>query len=1011
MLKPLIMTIKRLLEKIALLAICVLVTQFAFSQNKVISGKVTDNGGNPVQGATVSVKGSKTGTSTDASGNFKLSVPANTSTLVISSVGYSKQEISVSGQNEVSVALATTNANLNEIVVTGYATARRKDLTGSVASIQAKDFNKGVVTNPDQLLEGKVPGLQVINSSGQPGAATVVKIRGNNSIRSGNTPLYVVDGVPLDGRSPRPGLLNNSSIGTSPDVNPLNFINPYDVQSIDVLKDASASAIYGSRGANGVIIVNTKKGNTGPTRVDVGAYFGVSNMMRNIKVLDANGYRSALKQYNASNSDSGANMDPFASILQKNAPVQNYTVAFGGSNDNGRWRASFLGSDQRGILAKSGLTKYVANFNGSQKFIDRKLSLDYNITAANFSEQIAPVSNDAGSAGNIISLALIWNPTLSLIEPNGLFNQINPSGQVNPQALSEAYNDHSSTSEFLGNLGLSYKFLPELEYKFVYGVNYGTGQRKQETQGWIKATGGNAPNNGEANVSYSQLLSQLFTNTLTYNKKVSQNLNLLALVGTEYWTTQYQGNLQYVYGFNLNLDQSNLTPNYHYYDNMQAGNQGNLRTASFKDPSVELMSYFAQAVLNWKEKFILTASFRADGSSKFGTNNKYAYFPAVAGAWNIANEDFMKNSTFFNQLKLRVGWGETGNQEFNPVDAALSTGTYNGFNNFGVNHFGNPDLKWETVSSTDIGLDFAVLNNRLFGTLDYFYKRTNDPILDFAIAEPTAGTGTIYKNMDGVQAQKAWVNNSGFEISLTGAIIAKKDFTWNMTINATYVNNEFVSPDLENVPFVKQTGALHGQGTSGAYSQVIAAGQPVDVYYLRKFNGFDQNGIAKYGANLEFSGNPNPNWYTGFSTDLNYKNWSLIINMHGSWGNLIYNNTAMSVLNISNIIGGRNIASGLVGNGESTANPITPSTRFLEDGNYIKMGNATLNYRVGNIGKYLKNLNLYLTGTNLFVISNYLGFDPEVNIDKNIGGIPSLGVDYIGYPTARTVSLGVTFSL
>src|SRR5215467_1981175 len=246
------MTINRLLSRIATIAICVLLTQFSFSQNKTITGKVADEKGNPVQGATVTVKGTKTGTSTDGNGLFKISVGPSASTLVITSVGFATQEVDISGKTDVSVSLVTTNASLNEVVVVGYGTARKKDLTGAVASVQAKDFNKGVVVNPDQLLEGKVAGLQIINSSGQPGAATVVKIRGNNSIRSGNTPLYVIDGVPLDGRSPRPGLNNNSSIGTSPDVNPLNFINPYDIQSIDVLKDASASAIYGSRGANGV---------------------------------------------------------------------------------------------------------------------------------------------------------------------------------------------------------------------------------------------------------------------------------------------------------------------------------------------------------------------------------------------------------------------------------------------------------------------------------------------------------------------------------------------------------------------------------------------------------------------------------------------------------------------------------------------------------------------------------------------------------------------------------------
>jgi iron complex outermembrane receptor protein len=310
-----------------------------------------------------------------------------------------------------------------------------------------------------------------------------------------------------------------------------------------------------------------------------------------------------------------------------------------------------------------------------------------------------------------------------------------------------------------------------------------------------------------------------------------------------------------------------------------------------------------------------------------------------------------------------------------------------------------------------VGLDFAILNNRVYGSVDYFQKKTTNPILDFAISEPTAGSGTVYKNMDGIQAQKAWVTNKGVEVYLGGAIISKKDFTWNLTLNATFVKNKFESPDLSHIPFVKNTGQLHGQGTSGAYAEVIAAGQPIDVFYLTQFAGFDQNGIGIYSADHKFSGDPNPNVYTGFSTDLNYKSWTLIINMHGSFGNKIYNNTAMSVLNISNIVGGRNIASGLVNTTESPANAITPSTRFLEDGSYVKMGNVTLGYKVGNIGKFVKGLNLYLTGSNLFVISNYKGFDPEVNIDKNIGGIPSLGVDYIGYPTARTFTLGVNFSL
>ena len=1001
----------RLLTRFGMpLFLLLLISLQGFSQNKTISGTVTDKGA-PVAGASIAAKGSTQGTSTDASGKFSINVPNSVNALIVSSVGYTSLEIDITGKTTIDISLTSLASSLNEIVVVGYGTSRRKDLTGSVASVSSKDFIKGPVTNPDQLLIGKVSGLQIINSSGQPGAATIVKIRGNNSIRSGNTPLYVIDGIPLDGRSARPGY-SASGVGQTPDANPLIFINPSDIATIDILKDASASAIYGSRGANGVILITTKKGQVGPARIDVGASVGFSGVMRDIDVLDADGYRQALTTYNAPKSDSGANINPFDEIIRKGAPTQNYSVAFGGGTDNGKYRASFYYADQQGIIRKSGLKKYVGNFNGQYKFLDRKLSIDFNVTTANVAERIAPVSQDAGSTGNIISLALIWNPTLPLVRSNGLYNQTNPSGQVNPLALSDAYNDKTNITTVLGSFAAGYKITNDLEYRMLFGLNYSSGIRKAELQGWIKATGGSADGQGAAAVLNNQLLSRTITHTLNYNKQVNSNLNLSALVGYEYWTTTYQGNGSFVSKFNLNLDQANITPHYHYYDNMQAGDQANLNSFAFKDPSVELQSYFARLVFNYRDKYLLTGTFRADGSSKFGKNNKYAYFPSVAGAWVITNEDFMANNTIFNSLKLRVGYGATGNQEFNPVDAALQTGTYNGYNNFSPNHFGNDDLKWETVTSIDAGLDFTILKSRVWGFIDYFSKKTKDPILDFVISQPTAGSGTVFKNMDGKQAQEATVTNKGVEVSLGAAIVEKKDLTWNAVLNLTFVKNKFIAEDLKTIQFIKNTGALHGQGSSGAYAEVIAHNQPIDVFFLPEFLGFDKStGIAQYGGAPVFSGDPNPTMFLGFNTDVSYKKWKLTIAAHGNFGNKIFNNTAMSVLNINNIVGGRNIASGLLGNGESTANAITPSTRFLEDGGYVKLGNATLNFNIGNLGSHIKNANVYISGNNLFVISKYKGFDPEVNVDKTLGGVPSLGVDYIGYPSARTIIFGVNFSL
>ncbi len=987
-----------------------LAAQVSFAQNRTITGKVTDSkDGSPLANVSVTVAGTRTGTQTGADGSFSISVGPNAKVLVISSAGFELQQVDIQTVTTVTVSMVpNTNTNLNEVVVTGYGTSRKRDLTGSVVSVKAKDFNQGPVTNPDQLLIGKVAGLQIINTSGQPGAATIVKIRGNNSIRSGNSPLYVVDGIPLDGRTSRPGL-NAAGLGNTPGGNPLTYINPSEITSIDILKDASAAAIYGSRGANGVVLITTRKGTIGDARIDVGVSFGVSGIMRKIKVLDASGYRSALAAYNA-HSDSGISINPFKQILNSSPATQNYSIAFGGGSANGRYRASFLYADQKGIILKSGLKKFVGNFNGQYKFLDNKLSLEYNIVAADVSEKIAPISNDAGSAGNIISLALIWNPTLVMKRDNGLYNQSNPSGQVNPLALSDAYNDIVNTTTLLASGSVGYKIIKNLEYKMLFGVNYSSGIRKQEIQGWIVALG--SPAGGAAAVNNNQLLSKTITHTLTYNAKVASKLNLNALVGYEYWSTTFQGGGTFASQFNLNQSQSNLTPHYHYYDNMQGGSQGNLSTFSFRDPSVEIQSYFARAVFNYNDKYLLTATIRGDGSSKFGANNKYAYFPSVAAAWNITNEEFMKRQKLFSQLKLRLGYGQTGNQEFNPVDAALQTGTYNGYNNFSINHFGNPDLKWETVSSVDGGIDFTILKSRVWGFIDYFSKTTKNPILDFAISQPTAGSGTIFKNMDGVQAQKATVTNKGFEISVGASIIEKKDLVWDFSMNWTIVKNQFVSSALATVPFVKNTGALHGQGSSGAYCEVLANGQPIDEFYVPQFLGFDKTtGLASYSPTPQFSGNPNPKGFYGFATDVTWKKWNLGLNFHGNYGNLIYNNTAMSVLNISNIIGGRNIASGLIGNGESTANAITPSTRFLEKGDFVKLGNATISYKLGSLGKYIKNANVYISGSNLFVISKYKGFDPEVNIDKTLNGVPSLGVDYIGFPTARTFLLGVNFSL
>jgi len=431
------MTIQRLLAKlVSLVIICVLFTQSAFSQTKSITGKVLDDKGAPLQGATVVAKGSKAGTSTDAAGSFRLTVPSNTSTLVISSIGYGNQEIDVSSSTDVSVRLTASTASLNEVVVIGYGTARRVDVTGAIASVKAKDFNP-TATTPEDLVVGKVTGVQVADNSGAPGSSINVKIRGNNSISSSSNPLYVVDGVPIDATFPvAPDKLN--VVGTIPSSNGLLFLDPANIATITIMKDASASAIYGSRGENGVVLIETNKGN-GKTQVDAGVKLITgAGLIKPLDLMNASEYRSAIAQYDIK-TDSGASVNPFKAIT-RNKPSEIYNIAINGGGENGKFRASFSATNQMGYILKSSLERYNAAFSGDHSFLDKRLKVGFNVAVSNYTLQSAPTSAEAGSNGNLISMALQWNPTLNLIE-NGQFNQTNPSGQGNPLAMSRYYDD------------------------------------------------------------------------------------------------------------------------------------------------------------------------------------------------------------------------------------------------------------------------------------------------------------------------------------------------------------------------------------------------------------------------------------------------------------------------------------------------------------------------------------------------------------------------------------------
>lgn len=991
------MNLQRLLSARWLMIAILCSSQIIYAQNKTVAGRVTDQkDGSPVAGVSVSAKGTNIGTVTGSEGKFALSVPETANTLVFSAIGFGTREETITGDSLI-VALESTAANLNEIVVIGYGTARKKDITGAVSTVSAKDFNRGALTTPSQLIQGKVAGVLVVNASGQPGAATTVRIRGNNSIRTGNQPLYVIDGVPIDGRIARPSL--NVGFGNSPASDPLYFINPFDITSMDVLKDASATAIYGSRGSNGVIMITTRKGQGGAPRIDVNASSGISRLLRKYDVLNANEYRSALQSYDFKvdtstgrlQGDFGGSEDALEAIT-RTAATQNYNVSVSGGNEAGKYRAGFGYYDQRGIILKTGLKKYTVDINGQYKFLEsKKLSLDFNVMAAHNIEDIGPVSNDAGATGNLISQALLWNPTRPLRKADGTLDR--PGGDIgNPLAMSEEFTDGVKISNILANASIGYKILDGLEYRFLYGINHQVGVRRAQLLRTTQVEG--AQNRGIALYGNNELNTQLFTHTLNYIKDFSEAFSLNALLGYEHQEYNWRG--ASISGQDFASDDVSYT------NILQSASQSSIRTSSFADPLSELQSFFGRAIVSLQDKYTLTATLRADGSSKFGKNNRYGYFPSFAAAWDISREPFLQGSGVFNQLKFRIGYGLTGNQEF-PAGSAQEQYTL-GQGSVALANVANPDLKWEATKQFNAGIDFDILKGRLFGSLDVFHKNTSDLLFNFASIQPAP-------------ASRYWINlpgkliNKGIELALNTTLLRANDMNWGFGVNASLLRNELQD---YNGPTVL-TGALSGQGLSNTFSQRLASGKPLNSFFVREFTGLDDNGLSTYsdkGNTSYFLGDPNPNVLLGISTDFNYKNWTIIVNANGALGHQIYNNTLNSVLPITNL-GSRNIDASLIGGAvkENLTNAITPSSRYISDGDYLKLANASISYRLGNIGNTIKNLNISLTGQNLFIITGYKGFDPEVNTDKAVEGVPSFGIEYIPYPPARTILLGVNFSL
>ncbi len=964
------------------------------AQNTV-TGTVTDESGVPLPGVNVVVQGTSKGVVADFDGNFSIEASVG-EVLKISFLGMETKNITIENYNPLTVVLLADAEELESIVVVGYGTQKRKDVTGAISSIKSEDFNKGVVANAGQLLQGKVSGVNVTSASGEPGSSQDIIIRGVGTLRSGSTPLYVIDGFPID----------NSGNGMS--TNPLNFINPQDIASIDVLKDASAAAIYGARAANGVIVITTKKGRTGKTQMNLSVSTAFSTLSNKVDVFSADEFRQQVVAAGGILTDGGANTD-WQDELTRTAISKNINFSMSGGTEKSTYAASFGVDDQEGIFRNSHLKRYSGRLNLTQRALDDKFKVEFNLTGSK-------IDNTRPDANGIVNRMLGMNPT-DPVRTNGELSTILSNDVLNPLVQERLYGDFSDNYRILANISPSYKIIKGLTYKINLGVDYSSTNRDRQ---WIPYPAVDNFELGSLDSSTTQNSNTLVENTITYN--FDKDLHSFTFLGGHsFQKTEVSGKSYYLEGFPDN----GVEPRY------QTGAAGGpeARQGSFAVKN-ELQSFFGRVNYSYNSKYLLTATLRADGSSKFGENNKYGYFPSFALGWNITEEDFLSSSEVINNLKLRATWGQTGNQEIpskitkasftesitnddtyplTPDATDLSSYPYGSI----YTRLANPDIQWEVSTQLNIGLDFSLFNSKLTGTLDYFNKVSENILLEVTPADPINPTDKYWTNIADME-----IKNSGIELALDYQSDQSGDFSYNIGGNISITDNEVV-----NSPFkILTTGGARGSGQTGATINGALNGESIGSFYTLEFTGIGSDGLNAFrdlngdGEILDddryVTGHALPDYIYSLYFNFKYKKFDLGLNFNGVQGNQIYNHVAMTIFNKGQLVNSFNTTDRAVEFlDEASTNSNTVSTRYIEDGSYLRLNNATLGYRLDpgllGIENLVNDIRLSITGQNLFTITDYSGYDPEINTPSAIDGIQSFGIDYYSYPKSRTVLFGL----
>ncbi|MBN2805961.1 MAG: TonB-dependent receptor [Prolixibacteraceae bacterium] len=993
-----------------LFLMAMVLTQYAVAQSKTITGNVTDaDNGEALVGVTVVIEGTTLGTVTDVMGDYSIAVTGNDAVLRFSFIGYRTQKVAVANNTQIDLGLNKDLMDLDEVVVVGYGVSKKSDLTGAVSSVKEEDFNKTSAATPEQMIQGRIAGVQITQNNGEPGAGAQIRIRGASTIRSGQQPLYVIDGIPLDMSATSPDGISASGMGGAPATNPLNFLNPSDIESMDILKDASATAIYGSRGANGVVLITTKKGKEGTSNIEYASYVSLSTLPRKLDVLDPGEwlrYRVDSLKIPLNNENHYGDSTDWQDQIFRTGITQSHSLSLSGGTSNNAYRMSFNYLDQEGIIKKSSMTKYVTRMNLTQYAFNKRLKLEANLTASQVLENRVPVGA-TGFEGDLLLNALKGNPTWPVYFDDGKPFQTISSEERNPIAMLDYTDDLTRTTRILAGGSALLNIVKGLSYKMNFGMDYNNSIRKisqSQELSYLRAE------KGRAQINTREMLNYVVEHVVNFDKSFGDH-SINALLGYSYQNVNRSGFNQTAGYF--------TTDKIPYIYQMQQGDPAYRQVSSWANTPEELQSFFGRVNYNLKEKYLVTATLRRDGSSKFGVDNKYGNFPSLAAGWRITEEDFMKNVEVVSNLKLRLGWGMTGNSEIGTDNSTFllrpDPGSTAFINNtpvtgFAIDKTPQPNLHWETTTSTNVGIDFGLFTGRLSGTVDLFRKNTRDLLVE----QPTkalAPTSTFVTNL-----QDGYIQNDGIELGLNAIAVSKKDFTWTINFNFTTIQNKAVGildDDLSIIP----TGRVQGQGLTGAYAQAYANNMPMASFYLLQFDSVDYRGKMYYTTNTEgrdssmFMGSALPKFTWGLNNTFSYKNFDLSFFVDAVYGNKIFNNTAL-LLDKPNMRQSKNSLREYVYDDASFSNSTRVSDRYLEDGSYVRLSSATLGYNV-NVKQvnWIQNLRVYVSGSNLLVLTKYSGFDPDVSSSADMNGVRSLGIDITNYPKGRSVMFGlnVTF--